>query len=326
MDTRTGKNDDPKTKQKQLTLDANFASSESGAEQLMLEELRKFRQESGEAQRQIKDSQTRMETSMTEIKQQIDTLEERLTTTELRVSNTEDRGLRQERALAYLLTKDAKLTAKLDDLENRLRRNNIRVYGIPEDAEGKEMIPFITNLFKSTLKLQEDMSICLERAHRAIAPKPKPTAPPRSIIVRFLDFKVKQAVLQQAWAQRDVVFQGRKVYFDQDYSQDVQRKRKQVREVIKKLRERNIRAQAPYPAQLRVFLDTGIKTFPSLYEAQPTLQELGVEVDVDERDLLERELLQDGWQTQGRQGKKRLTLTPKEIKTIMRCADHHDNG
>lgn len=320
-----GKNDDPKTKQKQLTLNANLTNNESGTEQLMLKELRKFRQESGEAQRQIKDSQTRMETSMVEIKQQIDTLEERLTTIETRVSDTEDRGLRQERALAYLLSKDAKLTARLDDMENRLRRNNIRVYGIPEGAEGKEMIPFITNLFKSNLKLQEDMNICLERAHRAITPKPKPTAPPRSIIVRFLDFKVKQTVLQQAWAQRDVEFQGKKVYFDQDYSQDVQRKRKQVREVIKKLRERNIRAQAPYPAQLRVFLDSGVKTFPSLCEAQPTLQELGVDVDVDERDLLERELLQDGWLTQGRQGKMGLTLTPKEIKTIMNSADHLGN-
>lgn len=262
---------------------------------------------------------------MAEIKQRIDTLEERLTTTETRVSNTEDQGLRQERALAYLLSKDAKLTARQDDLENRLRRNNIRVYVIPEEAEGKEMISFITNFFKSTLKLQEDMNICLERAHRATTPKPKSTAPLRSIIVRFLDFKIKQMVLQQAWAQRDVEFQGKKVYFDQDYSPDVLRKRKQVREVIKKLRERNIRAQAPYPAQLRVFLDTGVKTFPSLCEAQPTLQELGVEVDVDERDLLERELLQDRWLFQGRQGKKGLMLTPKEIKTIMNGADHHWN-
>lgn len=117
---------------------------------------------------------------MAEIKQRIDTLEERLTTSETRVSNTEDQGLRQERALAYLLSKDAKLTAWQDDLENRLRRNNIKVVGIPEDAEGKEMIPFITNFFKITLKLQEDMNICLERAHRAIRPKPKPTAQPRS--------------------------------------------------------------------------------------------------------------------------------------------------
>ncbi len=35
--------------QKQLTLDASLANSEPGTEQLMLTELRKFRQESGKA-------------------------------------------------------------------------------------------------------------------------------------------------------------------------------------------------------------------------------------------------------------------------------------
>lgn len=121
----------------------------------------------------------------------------------------------------------------------------------------------------------------------------------------------------QAWAQRDSEFQGEKVYFDQDYSPDVQKKRKQVREVIKKLRECNIKAKAPYPAQLRVLLDTGIKTFPSLYEAQPTLRKLGVEVNMVERDLLERE------STQGRQGKMGWTLTPKEIRSIVNGTQGH---
>lgn len=319
-DTKAGKNDDTKTNQKQLTLDASLDSNESGTEQLMLMELRRFRQESGDAQRQIQESQTRIEMSVTEIKHQIDALDERLSAVETRVSNTEDRSLRQERALAYLLSKEAKLAARQDDMENRLRRNNIRLYGIPEDAEGKEMIPFIINFFKSSLKLRDDMNIGLERAHRATTPKPKPAAPPRSIIVRFLDFHVKQKVLQQAWAQRNVEFEGKKIYFDQD-SPDVQRKRKQVREVIKKLRERNIKAQAPYPAQVTVFLDTGIKTFPSLSEAQPILKELGVKAVVDERDVLERELLNDRWRIQGNKGCEGQMLSPKEIRMIMNSVD-----
>ena len=120
-------------------------------------------------------------------------LDERLTMVEHRVSSAEDRSIRQERALGYLLRREARLTAKQDDMENRLWRNNIRVYGIPEEAEGKEMVPFLVEFFKKTLTLEDDVEIKLERAHRAIAPKPKTTAPPRSIIVRFLDFSVKQA-------------------------------------------------------------------------------------------------------------------------------------
>lgn len=125
-------------------------------------------------------------------------LDDRLTTVEHRVSTAKDRGIRQEWALSYLLRRETKLMAKQEDMENRLWRNNSRVYGIPEEAE---MVPFLVEFFRTTLALQEDVEIKLERAYRAIAPKPKMMAPPRSIIVRFLDFSMKQVVLQQAWKQ-----------------------------------------------------------------------------------------------------------------------------
>ncbi|KAK7912389.1 hypothetical protein WMY93_012600 [Mugilogobius chulae] len=135
--------------------------------------------------------------------------------------------------------------------------------------------------------------------------------------------RVKQVVLQQAWRQRNVQFQGKNVYFDQDYSPEVQRKRKQVREVIKRLKERDIKAQSPYPAQLKLFLDNGTKTFPSLWEAQPTLKALGLNVSVDDRDILEREF-HERWRIQGKQRRDELALTPKEIRAILNGATQNE--
>lgn len=320
-DTRSGKQDEIKSNQKQLTLEASMANGSNNDESELLVELRKLRRENGDAFQETKQSLNRLETSVGEIKQQMEKLNERLTTVEHRVSNAEDRSIRHERALGYLLRREARLTAKQDDMENRLRRNNIRVYGIPEEAEGKEMVPFMVEFFRTTLTLKDDVEIKLERAHRAIAPKPKTKASTRSIIVRFLDFSVKQAVLQQAWKQRDITFQGQKVYFDQDYSPDVQRKRKQVREVIKRLREKNIKAQTAYPAQLKVFLDTGVKVFPSLLEAQSFLKELGVAAEIEERDVLERELTQDTWTTQDNRRRRKQLLSPTEIRAITERLD-----
>lgn len=320
-DTRSGKQDEIKSNQKQLTLEASMANGSNNDESELLVELRKLRRENGDAFQETKQSLNRLETSVGEIKQQMEKLDKRLTTVEHRVSNAEDRSIRHERALGYLLRREARLTAKQDDMENRLRRNNIRVYGIPEEAEGKEMVPFMVEFFRTTLTLKDDVEIKLERAHRAIAPKPKTKASTRSIIVRFLDFSVKQAVLQQAWKQRDITFQGQKVYFDQDYSPDVQRKRKKVREVIKRLREKNIKAQSAYPAQLKVFLDTGVKVFPSLLEAQSFLKELGVAAEIEERDVLERELTQDTWTTQDNRRKRKQLLSPTEIRAISERLD-----
>ncbi|KAF3841464.1 hypothetical protein F7725_007326, partial [Dissostichus mawsoni] len=164
------------------------------------------------------------------------------------------------------------------------------------------MMSFITALLHTKLKVKGDTEIKLERAHRALAPKPKESsAPPRSIIVRFLDFSVKQIILQQAWKQRDIEFEG-------------QREKGRVREVIKQLKEKNIKAQSPYPAQLKLFLATGVRVFPTLVEAQSTLKELGVDARVEERDILERELTQDKWSTQENWRRNQMQLNPTDRK------------
>lgn len=113
------------------------------------------------------------------------------------------------------------------------------------------MMAFVTDFLYNS-KLKNGTDIKLESAHRTLGPNPNdPTKAAQSIIIHFLDFKVKQTVLQQAWKQRDVQFQGYKVYFHQDYSAKPQRKKK-VQEVIKQLKVKNNRAQSPYLAQLRI--------------------------------------------------------------------------
>ena len=63
------------------------------------------------------------------------------------------------------------------------------------------MICFPTDFLSTSLEFQEEVDIKLERAHRALGPKPKATAAPsRSIIAGFLNFNVKQKVLLQAWS------------------------------------------------------------------------------------------------------------------------------
>lgn len=49
-DAKAGKNEETGMATKQLTLQVSLANSETGTEQLMLTELQKFRQESGDAQ------------------------------------------------------------------------------------------------------------------------------------------------------------------------------------------------------------------------------------------------------------------------------------
>ncbi|KAI4827978.1 hypothetical protein KUCAC02_031334 [Chaenocephalus aceratus] len=210
---------------------------------VILAEIRKLRNEHTEAANDTKEALTRLDHVLKDMVERTALLEQRMVNTEERLGDTEDRMLHQE----------AKLAAKCDDSESRSRRNNVRIHGIPEGCEKNDTIGFISGFIRSSLQIPAEVDMRIERAHRSLLAKPKEnTAPPRAIIVRFLDYRVTEQVIQQAWKQK-TTYEGRTIYFNQHYTNEVQKKRKQVRDVIKKLKDKKVKAQSPYPAQLKVF-------------------------------------------------------------------------
>ena len=82
-------------------------------------------------------------------------------------------------------SKEQKIMDKLDDLESRSRRNNLRIYGIPEDAElrSESVVALVDKWLQDELSVETDLQV--QRAHRALASKPKTGQPPWSIILNF---------------------------------------------------------------------------------------------------------------------------------------------
>lgn len=114
------------------------------------------------------------------------------------------------------------------------------------------------------------------------------------------------------------MYNNKRIYFDNDYSPDLQRRRAQVRDVIRQLKKKDITAQSFYPAQLKISLNTGDKTLSTLADALPTLQELGIKTQMGERDALEMELSKVLWQTR-RGGRRRInqaTLSDTDVRAF----------
>ncbi|KAE8277770.1 hypothetical protein D5F01_LYC24210 [Larimichthys crocea] len=87
----------------------------------------------------------------------------------------------------------------IDDLENRGRRKNVRVIGLPEDAEGTNPTKFFESWIPDLLGLETKAGrVKIERAHRTLAPKPGPNQRPRPVLIRFHNFTDKQRVLDAA--------------------------------------------------------------------------------------------------------------------------------
>lgn len=88
-----------------------------------------------------------------------------------------------------------------------------------------------------------------------------------------MDYTIKEAVLQ-----------GKRIYFEQDFPPEVLKKRVRLQSLIKQFKEKGIQAKCRFPAQLRIDLESGTKTFPTLRDVVQTLERLGVSVKMNERE------------------------------------------
>lgn len=99
-------------------------------ESKILAELEKLWEENLEGHTQTKLSLTKLELSMQELKGEMTKLEKRTTEAEGCISAMEDNEKKYERAIRYLLHCETDLTARCEDLQNRSRRNNLRIYQV----------------------------------------------------------------------------------------------------------------------------------------------------------------------------------------------------
>ena len=158
---------------------------------------------------------------------QIQANETRLNGAEARINETESANTAMKEALINAIERQKTMQERLTDMEGRSRRNNIRIYGVPEGKEGNSVSDFVEQFLKNELGLTADTDLRIQRAYRALARKPEPNQPPRSVVVNFLEFNTKETVLKKAWGKKIAMgSEGRRVSFDHDYATEVIQKRK----------------------------------------------------------------------------------------------------
>ena len=201
---------------------------------------------------------------------------------EQHVADLEERSLDLEESLRHLERKQEFMQTKVTDLEAWSRRNNIRIYGIPEGEEENNMTDFVVKFLKSELAVSGELDLKIQRCHRALGPRPPQGASPRSIIMNFQEYKTKERILSSAWKKKEVYYKGTRVYFDHDYPTEIVKKRREYAGIRRMLKEKGVRFQTPPPAKLKVFLDGGPRTYNDAREAADDLRKKGFPVGQDE--------------------------------------------
>lgn len=188
-------------------------------------------------------------TAIENVRQDVSDCTERVTQAEARISTTEDSVTTLQTKVQSLEGKNKDLEEKILDLEARSRRSNLRLVNLPEGAEGEDACTFLESWIPEVLELRAKPTV--ERAHR-IGPRSDTNAAPRTLIMKFLSYKDKEAVVRAAKSKGQILYKNHHVRLYQDVAAGLHKKQKEFDEARRQLRSLGLRYGIIPPARLIV--------------------------------------------------------------------------
>lgn len=193
-----------------------------------------------------------MMAQMTELRVDQEKTSGRLEQVEHRVGELHDTEILHHESIKYLVDKVSALEERTDYLENKSRQNSVRIFNIEEKSEGDNMTAFLKKLFNEVLNIPGDFNIV-----RALRVYREGSDHARPIIATFLDFETKKNILHGAWRKKELIYKGKRIFIDHDFSPRVKQQRAQYRPIRDQLKARNIKSHILAPAKLKVFNEDG---------------------------------------------------------------------
>lgn len=164
----------------------------------------------------------------------------------------------------------------MEDLDNRGRRNNIRVRGLPESDASENLPAILESIFNQLLDAPTDNRIQMDRAHRALRPK-STSGPPRDVICRLQDFTIKEQIMRAARSKHDISFENSAIQLYPDLAWITLQRRRHLKPLITLLRDRNIPYRWGFPFSLTASQDGKSAALRSFVDLPAFCKSLGLE-------------------------------------------------
>lgn len=212
------------------------------------------------------------------VRKDVNECAERVGEAEVRISTAEDSITNLQASVQALENKNKDLEEKVLDLEARSRRSNLRLVNLPEGAEGEDACAFLENWLPEALNLAPlRTALTLERAHRVGQKSTSNTAAPRTLIMKFLNYRDKTTVIRAARAKGQILFKNHPVRFYEDLATGVHKRQKEFDVVRQQLRAMGIRYGMIPPARLLVTYNGQSRIFNQPAEAENFVRTLKAE-------------------------------------------------
>lgn len=251
--------------EQQNALDAIVASAVKDAmDSILVPALRDIRTELQKTNEVVKDISGELERVATSAKR-----------TQDRVDSVQAAAREDRRSVIDLKKQFDQLTTKLTDLEDRGRRNNVRIVGLPETAEGSDTVGYLKANLPKWIPSLEGRDIDIERAHRVYDGRDANTNKPRTLIFRLLRWQDRSAILKGARKVYPVKFANNAtLLFFPDFSPTTTAKRKSFSPVMKKATAMGLEPFLIYPALMKMEHGGKKMTFDSPQAAEDFIKSL----------------------------------------------------
>lgn len=215
---------------------------------------------------ELSSSISSMQQKYTGLKDTVSEMEQSLSTC------TDDIGTLRAK-VEYMSGELVKLESKCDDLESRSRRNNVRIVGVPEDTPDNLSTEYVSKLLMEAFTLEKEPLV--DRAHRTLAPKPKPGERPRAIVARLHYYTDCANILKKARELQRIKLHNMTISVFPDYTAKTARARAAFNEVRRQLRDiEGVRFGILHPAKLRITYEGVQRDFTSPAEAKEFISKM----------------------------------------------------
>ena len=149
-------------------------------------------------------------------------------------------------------------------MQDNMKRNNIRIIGIPE---GEEEEQGIENLFEKVMMenfptlMREKITQIQET--QTVPSKRNPKRPTtRHIKIKMAKFQDNQRILKAAREKQEVTYKGAPMRLAADFSMETLQARRERHKIFQVMRTRGLQPKILYPARLSIKIEGQIKSFP----------------------------------------------------------------
>ncbi|KAJ1201526.1 hypothetical protein NDU88_005334 [Pleurodeles waltl] len=189
------------------------------------------------------------------LEKKFDSLMERIQTLEETVGGMKEELKHHKDEMRDLNEKEQGLQARIKQLENYSRRNNIKLLEVPEGAEGENLKSYVVSLIKFVCGLEEskeEIKKDIQRVHRDLFTRRPNSTRPRKILVNFLTYPLKEKMLSSALKQKSLRVENVTFKIRSDLSKLTMDRQWELGKRLDEFKKLGAMAQLKFPAFLRI--------------------------------------------------------------------------